>query len=200
MMRVDGPARPLLECTVPRKFLRRLLPDSRSIREHRLFEWLGPALHHPRVWHISREGIALGAAIGIFFGLLVPVAQSPLAAMTAIVLRANLPMAVIGTLVTNPFTFAPLYYLAYRLGAWLMGADPSALINEGSFVSGAQGLSGWLDVWSARLLQFGRPLFVGLLLMACVSAVFVYFAIHGLWRLFAVRAWRRRAHARKSTC
>ena len=107
---------------MPRKLLRRLLANSRAIREHRLLGWFGPALHHPRIWHVSRQGISLGVAIGVFFGVMVPIAQIPAAAAAAIVLRANLPAAALSTLVTNPLTFAPIYYLAYRIGTMLSGA------------------------------------------------------------------------------
>ena len=73
------------------------LPDPETVRTNRWLRWMGPILKHPRLWHFSRKGIALGLALGIFFGLLIPVAQIPFAAATAVVLRANLPMAVAST-------------------------------------------------------------------------------------------------------
>ncbi|TXC67466.1 DUF2062 domain-containing protein [Piscinibacter aquaticus] len=73
---------------------------------------MGPALHHPRLWHLNRRGVALGLALGLFFGLLIPIAQIPLAGGAAVLLRANVPMAVASTLVTNPVTFGPVYYAA----------------------------------------------------------------------------------------
>ena len=61
--------------------------------------------------------------VGIFFGLLVPIAQIPLSVGAAIVMRANLPAAVSSTLVSNPLTFAPIYYLAYRTGLLVTGDE-----------------------------------------------------------------------------
>ncbi len=55
--------------------------------------WMGPVLHHPRLWHVNRRGIALGLSIGVFFGLLIPVAQILFAATAALLLRANFPAA-----------------------------------------------------------------------------------------------------------
>lgn len=46
---------------MPRKFFRRLLPRQHKVRENRVMAWL---------WHVSREGIARGVAIGGFFGLI----------------------------------------------------------------------------------------------------------------------------------
>ena len=62
-------------------------------------------------------------AVGIFFGLLVPIAQIPLSVGAAIVMRANVPAAVSSTLVSNPLTFAPIYYLAYRTGLLVTGDE-----------------------------------------------------------------------------
>jgi hypothetical protein len=68
---------------LPERF-RRYLPEPHTLREHRMLRWIGPALHHPRLWHVNRRGIALGIAIGVFFGLLIPVLQIVVAAGAAI--------------------------------------------------------------------------------------------------------------------
>ena len=81
--------------------LQRLLPTPQAIAANRWLRWLGPALHHPRLWHMRRRGIALGMAIGVFFGFLIPVAQIPASAAVAVALRANLPTAMASTLVTK---------------------------------------------------------------------------------------------------
>ncbi|HSD74683.1 MAG TPA: DUF2062 domain-containing protein [Steroidobacteraceae bacterium] len=176
---------------MPRELLRRLLPDPRRLREHRAVAWLGPALHHPRVWHISREGISLGVAIGLFFGVMVPIAQIPAAAATAILLRGNLPMAVLSTLITNPFTFAPIYYLAYRIGVLLTGAEQPG-IGDAYFSADTRELTSWLEIWSERLVRLGKPLFVGTFVLATSLSIAGYFTVSGLWRVSTLRAWRRR--------
>ena len=57
----------------------------------------------------------------LVFGFLIPVAQIPVAAVVAVWLRGNVVAAVGSTLITNPFTFAPIYLLAYRLGSAIIG-------------------------------------------------------------------------------
>ncbi len=101
--------------------LARFLPSPETLQRNRWLRWLGPALHHPRLWHLSRRGLALGMAVGVFFGLLIPIAQIPLSAAAAVALRANVPAAVASTLVTNPVTFGPVYYVAWRLGSAVLG-------------------------------------------------------------------------------
>ncbi|MGL4189515.1 MAG: DUF2062 domain-containing protein, partial [Sphaerotilus sulfidivorans] len=100
--------------------LRRLLPTPEAAASNRWLRWLGPALHHPRLWRASRRAVALGAAIGVFFGFLIPIAQIPVSAAVAVALRANVPSAMASTLVTNPITFPPVYYAAWQVGGWLL--------------------------------------------------------------------------------
>lgn len=181
------------------KLLRRLMPNPQRIREHHLLAWLGPSLQHPLLWHVSRGGIALGVSIGGFFGLLVPIGQIPIAAAAAIVLRANLPMAVTATFITNPFTMAPLYYVAYHLGVILLpGAEQLPLVTTLS-LDPVQEAPGWLDLWTERTLSLGRPLLVGLFVMACTFSVISYFSISWLWRALTLRAWHRRTALRRAS-
>lgn len=177
----------------PQRF-RRFLPDQQVLRQHRALRWMGPMLHQPRLWHVNRRGIAMGLAIGVFFGLLIPVAQILFAAVAALILRANIPAAVGSTLITNPITFAPVYYAAYHLGAWMLGRAevPLAEVDlEGVAAETATGMALWMD----RLATIGAPLALGLLTLAVVLSVLIYFAVHWTWRLRIVRAWqRRKAH------
>ncbi|MEW6590644.1 MAG: DUF2062 domain-containing protein [Pseudomonadota bacterium] len=170
---------------------RRYLPDSHALREHRALRWLGPRLHHPRLWHVSRRGIAMGIAIGVFFGLLIPIAQIPAAAVAAFFLRANIPAAVGSTLITNPFTFAPVYFAAYHLGAWMLG-DREHAIDETVLEQAAGQTATGLALWVDRIGAVGGPLALGLLTLAVTISLLIYFAVHWTWRARIVRAWQRR--------
>lgn len=172
------------------------MPDPSRIQQHGLLKWLGPALHHPRLWHVSRSGIALGTAIGIFFGLLLPFGQIPAAATVAVLVRANLPISVVGTLITNPFTFAPIYYLAYRLGLVLTGME--GVMDPTVFMSSDVSLFNRLVFWLQSLRGIGIPLFAGLTVLACCSSAISYFGIHWFWRVVTLRNWRKRVAARKA--
>lgn len=170
--------------------LKQLLPTPQTLRDNRWLRWLGPVLHHPRLWHFSRKGIALGLALGIFFGLLVPVAQIPLSATVAVLLRANLPMAVASTLVTNPVTFGPVYYGAYRLGKWVLGEKDVPEKKAIKILEKAEALPAEKSGWSERLLAWltylgtvGKPLVVGLAIVATASGLLIYFLTSALWVL-----------------
>jgi uncharacterized protein len=179
--------------------VKRLLPTKEGLDQNRWLRWLGPWLHHPRLWHMSRKGIAMGLALGVFFGLLIPVAQIPFAATMAVVLRANLPVAVASTLVTNPVTFGPVYYGAYRLGKFvLLEEEPSEEELEKILEKKVDDMKkadqftlieriqyGW-----HQLGRVGKPLIVGLAMVATMAGLIAYFLVHTLW-MWRVR-WERR--------
>lgn len=184
--------------------LRRLMPSQETLQRNRWLRWLGPRLFHPRLWHMSRRGIALGVAIGVFFAFLIPIAQIPLSAALALVLRANIPAAVAATLVNTPLTFPPVYYGAWRLGSWMLGEEadaahapslPRALESTGVAHGESNGRSFWQRT-SDGLRAVGKPLLVGTITVACVFGVLAYFLVNGLWHL-RVRLKRRSRLRRK---
>lgn len=174
--------------------LRRWLPDRERIERNRWLRWLGPTLLHPRLWHFSRRGVAIGVAVGVFFGLLIPIAQAPFAAGVAALLRANVPAAIASTLVTNPVTFAPVYLLAYQVGAALLGveADAQALPAPGAEPVVTPAEVGWVRAMFANVLALGKPLLLGLALFAVSAGLLTYALIMIGWRLKTTWSWRRR--------
>lgn len=170
--------------------LRALLPTRETLIAHRWLRWLSPWLGDPRLWHWSRRGVALGVAIGVFFGLLIPLAQIPVAAAAAIVLRANLPAAAASTLITNPVTFGPVYFAAYRLGGWLTGEAPA----PPEAAEAATGPDADQTIWQ-RIAVLGKPLVVGLSIIAAVAGLVTYALIGLVWRWRTGRKWRQRKGA-----
>jgi len=181
---------------LPKRF-RHFLPDTHTLREHRALRWLGPALHHPRLWHVNRRGIAMGLAVGVFFGLLIPIAQIPAAALAAFLLRANIPAAVGSTLITNPITFAPVYYAAYHLGTWMLGSIAKP-VSPASLHHVANETATGLALWMGKLAAVGAPLALGLLTLAVTISFTLYMAVHWAWRARIVRAWQQRRARRRA--
>jgi uncharacterized protein len=175
------------------KHLRRWIPTRESLMENRWLKWLHPFLHHPRLWHWSRRGVATGVALGVFFGLLIPIAQIPLSAAAAILLRANVPAAAASTLVTNPVTFGPIYYAAYRLGLALTGETAAPDLTPGKLAATEKTHAD--DGFWSRLTRMGKPLLVGLAIMATLTGLITYALITLVWR-WRVLAKRRRRTSR----
>jgi uncharacterized protein (DUF2062 family) len=176
--------------------LKKLMPSPQAMASNRWLRWLGPALLHPRLWHMHRRGVATGAAIGVFFAFITPIAQIPLSAAFSVLLRANLPAAVVGTLVNTPPTFGPVYYAAWRVGSWVLDepadeAHTPAALAAPSVPEHPAGRQGWWNRASHVLEDVGLPLLVGAALFSVVFSALAYVVVSVVW-VFTVRAKRRR--------
>ena len=184
-----------------RQRLRALLPRREQIEGNRYLRWLAPWLTHPSLWRWSRRSVALGVALGVFFGLLIPLAQIPVTAVAAIALRANLPAAAASTFVTNPVTFGPLYYAAWRLGNWLTGTPEAASTPEAYAPPAAMEADDEAPdapLWR-RIVRQSKPLFVGLSFLALAAGLIAYLIIDLLWCWHIRRKWRRRKQRQRHT-
>lgn len=171
-----------------RRFLRERLPDHDSILHQR---WLRPVQHclgHHNLWHLHRRSVAGGVAVGLFCGLIPGPLQMIAAALLAVLFRVNLPVAAFTTLYTNPFTIVPLYLLAYRIGRWVNGL--SAVTAAPAFPD-LHWNDGFSQLWS-WLVSLGRPLLIGLPVLAAGLAVIGYVAVRLAWRMYVIVKWRRR--------
>ncbi|MCX7162472.1 MAG: DUF2062 domain-containing protein [Betaproteobacteria bacterium] len=174
-----------------RRLLRKFLPDHDAIRTNR---WLAPfenTLLHPRLWHLNRHSAAGAVAAGMFCGLIPGPLQMLGAAICAVIFRVNLPLAMLTTLYTNPFTIVPLYIVAFAIGQWALADDRQRFVAPPE--PGDNGLLDWARAVIDWMLGLGTPLALGLLLLAAGLAVAGYFAVRLAWRIHLVRAWKRRS-------
>lgn len=110
------------------------------------------------------------------------VGQMALAALVALWVRVNLPVAVACTWVSNPLTFVPIYYPAYKLGAFLLGIPHESPGDSPMSID-------WL--WS-ELVTIWKPLFLGSGILAVVVAAAGFAALNLAWRLAAFNRLKRR--------
>ena len=166
---------------MPRKFIKRLLPHHSEVKEHKYLKHLGQHLHDPNIWHLNRHSVSKAVAVGLFVMYIPLPLQMLLAAVIAIWLRVNLPIAVAVVWISNPLTMPAMFYAAYRLGAWIMGIPPQNLEFEISFEWLAQSLNGVME-----------PFLLGCFLTGTVLAVLGYFATQLFWRIMVMRSINRR--------
>ena len=135
--------------------------------------------------------------MGLFAGLIPgsnPV-QFFFAALFAIVFKVNLPVAVITTLYSNPFTIVPIYIAAYAIGAFVTG-EASGKMPAAELHLMDKNVSEWVPALLDWLISLGKPLLVGISLLALLLSFVGYFVIRGGWRLYAIYEWRKRAKRR----
>ena len=185
---------------MPRKFFRKYLPSHASIRENHYIARFGSWLKHHNLWHLHRRSVAGGVAAGMFAGLIPgsnPV-QFAAAALFAVVFRVNLPIAAIVTLYSNPFTIVPLYYLAFKLGQLAL-LESNGELPPVAFSLEGKGFSEWLPAALDWLTSIGKPLLVGLPLLALLLSAVSYVMVRWAWRCHVVYAWRARQRRRLAT-
>ena len=180
---------------MPRKFFRKYLPHADTVRAHRLVAPFARWLHHPNLWHLNRRSVPGAVAIGLFCGLIPGPLQMLGALALAIPLKKNLPVALLTTFYTNPFTIVPIYLLAYGYGQLLLGVTQQAMPME-PFLWDWADLVGSLRAFWTWTMALGKPLAVGLLALALTLAAVGYFATELAWRAYVVAAWRARARRR----
>ncbi len=79
---------------------------------------------------------AKGAAIGIFLGCFPFVGfQTIVGVFIAKVLRGNIFLAAAGTWISNPLTFAPLYYFNFKVGSALLQSSYEIKIDKDLFLN-----------------------------------------------------------------
>jgi len=166
---------------MPRKLIRKYLPNPDSIKQNRFLKIFGPVIHEPQLWHLTRHSVSKAFFIGLFFAFWPVPFQMVLAAGGAIIFRANLPISVALVWITNPVTMPFLFSLAYFVGVLALGSSASSVEFEISWQ--------WLE---QNLTSIWQPFLLGCAICAVVSATFAYFAVRIFWRWHIGKAWRLR--------
>ena len=159
------------------------MPDHRRIREHKHLQCFGKLLHNPALWHLNRHSVAKAFAVGLLFAWVPVPFQMVLAAGGAILVHANLPISVVLVWLTNPISMPPMFYGAYKLGAWAMNMPEQDFQFELSLE--------WLTSGMAAIWQ---PFLLGCAILGVICSILGYFGIKLVWRWIVVRKWQRRHH------
>lgn len=166
---------------MPKKFIKRYMPDHKVIREHKHLRIFGSLLHDPNLFHLNRRSVAGAFAVGLFTAWVPVPFQMVLAAALAILLRVNLPISVALVWVSNPFTMPPMFYFAYVLGTWILGVPESAFHIELSIE--------WLGGGLAAIWQ---PFLLGCFIMAVSCSLLGYLGMRLIWRISIVNKLKKR--------
>lgn len=170
---------------MPKKTIKRLMPDHHTIKTNKYLQIFGDLLHDPNLWHLNRHSIAKAFAVGLFFAFIPVPFQMVLAAGIAIIVHANLPLSIALVWITNPFTMPAIFYFCYVVGTWILGAKEQAFKFEAS----------WQWVIDS-LSTIGPAFLLGCIVLAVVFSILGYFFIQLLWRYNVSRDWKKRSQKR----
>ncbi|WP_020210370.1 DUF2062 domain-containing protein [Gilvimarinus chinensis] len=169
-----------------RKVIRRFLPDAAAVKEKPALQFLGDLLHDPNLFHLNRHSVSLAFFFGIFFAFLPLPGQMVLAALCALWVRCNLPITLALVWITNPLTYAPIFFATYQLGRWILDAPSLASSSEHNWA--------WV---MEEFSQIWKPLLLGSVLTGIVVGGLGYITMQLFWRWHVVRAWEKRKRERE---
>lgn len=175
---------------MPKKFLRRILPDRQTIERIPISRRFTHHFDRSSLWRVEREAVAWGLAAGVFCGMIPGPLQMIAAISLAFFFRLNLPMAVVGTFLTNPLTIVPIYMAAYGLGQWLLGlhgADTKWNSLPALPQTDWQAPLSSIQLWWQWVVDLGLPWVIGMVVLAISLALLSYFTMQLVWR--STRYW-----------
>lgn len=169
---------------MPRSFIRRFTPSQRALQRRWFLRPFGARIADPRLWGLCRRGVtgAFGVGLAICFVPL-PV-HLILASLSAVLWRLNIPVIVGAVLLINPVTIVPVYYVAYRVGAALLGTPPQHFTFHLSWDWLQNGLG---PMW--------KPFLLGCLICGVVSGVLGWMMLELVWRWRVAARYRSRHEA-----
>ncbi len=131
-------------------------------------------------WLWNQEGSssqrALGLGVGIFsgcfpfFGL-----QTIMGLLLAKIFRGNSILAAVGTWISNPLTYVPLYYFNYRLGSVILNKDKN-IVDFSHITTNELWSQGWY--LSSRLI-------IGSMSMGLLSGILGGLGLYFLLKKFS---------------
>lgn len=167
---------------MPKRIIKRYIPDHRKIREHKHLRFFGALLHDPNLWHFNRRSVSGAMSVGLFAAFMPIPFQMVLAVALAIPFRVNIPISVGLVWLTNPVTMPPVFYAAYKIGAWILGEPMRPPVSFEISI----------DWMMQELMLIWQPFLLGSFILATASAVLGNVAVRLLWRLHVIRYIKRK--------
>ncbi len=173
---------------MPKKALKKLFPNPKTIQQHPSLQFLGTLLHEPNLWHLNRRSVSRAFLVGIFFAFMPMPFQMVAAAAVGVIVHSNLPISIGLVWISNPITIPPIFYFTYKVGTSILEVPARPFEIELS-----------LD-WAMRELgAIWEPLLLGSLICALIFASLGYVGIRIFWRIHVIRAWRQRKLKRQQS-
>ncbi len=172
---------------MPRKFIKRFMPDHALIRNHKtLNRVFGKLLHDPNLLHMNRRSVSGAFFVGLFLAFVPLPIQMILGVALSILLRINMPITLGLVWITNPVTMGPIFYFCYKVGTWLLG-EP---LLEIEFAPSWE----WLQT---ELTVIWQPFLLGCFVTGLTAGIVGFVTIRILWRLHLVSYIKARRERRR---
>jgi uncharacterized protein (DUF2062 family) len=168
-----------------KKLLHRMKLSPEHIQAGKVGKWLGKHGVNPDLWSFRRGPVARAMVAGLlpatspFLGL-----HHILALFLAVVMRANVPVAVVVQTVNNPLTIPIYYTMAYHVGEMMLGRPAKYENRIGEKIKKldeTDGIRAKLRMLAGELAMVAVPLMMGCTVIGVVVSVAGYGLVYVLW-------------------
>ena len=138
-------------------------------RHEKLQEFIKKSKIPPEFLAANRKMISRGVLLGLLIAFIPMPMQMAAVLLFMPFFRFNVPIALAMCWITNPFTMAPMYFVEYHFGAFLLGmeAKPVELTVE------------W---FSENLDAIFIPLYTGAVIFSLFFSSLGYWAVNHFWK------------------
>ena len=170
---------------MPRRVFKKFAVKRHELKEKWFLTPFRHLLHDHNLWGIRRKTVVPAFAIGLFVAFM-PFPGHPVeAALLALALRVNIPVAAVTTFVTNPVTMYPIYRFSYEVGQELLGVPAQPFDFEMS-----------LEWVLTKFSAIWQPLLVGCIVVGAVAAVIGFVLLDVAWR-YSIHDYKARKRRKR---
>lgn len=172
-------------------WIRGHVPTREALERNRFVSPFAHLILRSELWRMTRRSVPRGVALGLFVGVMIPLAHFVVAAFLAVFVRANIPAAMLATFIGFPVIYVALVAIAYRMGEWLLHLDAMTGIQPlGETMQTTQ-----TDHLLQRITGAGLETALGLFVLACLFSAVGYGLTVVFWRWWVARKRRNRLAA-----
>lgn len=165
-----------------KKKLKKWLPSKEQLQQNKSLSIFGSILYNSNLWHFNRVTVSRAFAVGLFFAWVPVPFQMILAAGGAILFNCNLPLSIALVWLTNPITMPALFYIAYKIGVFLLGGSTPAQFQFELSME-----------WLIKLFHHNwQPFALGCTVLAFSSSILGFFMVRIVWRYMTIKSWKER--------
>lgn len=144
---------------------------------------------NPQLWHFNRRSVARGFAAGLFVSMIPLPLQMLFALLLAVLVKGNVPVAMMATWISNPVTMVFFIYLIYQTGAWVSHEPlmiPSHRLPVLNFNLDSVSMDVFIYYLKLWFVSLGKNFFIGLPIVSVSLAILGYIMVYTAWRIFVL--------------
>ncbi|MEO5597866.1 MAG: DUF2062 domain-containing protein [Novosphingobium sp.] len=164
------------------------IPTREQLEKNRFVRPYAHRILRSDLWRFNRRSVPRGVALGLFVGVMIPLAHFIVAAFLAVFVRANIPAALLATFIGFPVIYVALVAIAYKIGNWLLHVDKLTSIQPISETMQHTEAGSFLQ----RVTGAGLDTAVGLFVIATVLSGVGFLVTSLFWRLWIARKRKHR--------